>query len=681
MKIPLPRISIIQRFLASMAAALLVSASAHGTEDLAGQPPVPLISGSKALPVIIPENAPPHTKAAAHFLADTIKTIGGVRPEVIEKLPNPVPAGAVWVGYQPAMDALFPGVDFNYKHPEEIVLAAMGGHVAITGRDKWDPKFSTVPGRRTPITDKQIEYGTANAVFTFLQDRVGVRWLYPGKNGTDYPAPESLAIQPFTFKYHPQFRARIGLFNQLDRGYAKAEAPQEWAKHQRLLLNSLSFYGGHYFKDWWDKYGATRPELFALQLDGTRGTHPEDPKRKKLCEGEPLVWETWLKEMEENFVTNPHEDILYTMPNDSYFDGHCTDPRSRAWDPDPSQVKELIKVNWANGVSEEWPPLSDRYVHFANKLSDLAVEKFPDREFFVMTNAYGEVGKPAPVNAKPRDNILIVSVHNFMMRHKAMREAEKKQLADWAAITKQILWRPNIGNQGGIQTGFPDVPFQQAIEDIRFVAEKGVIGIFFDSLFEHWGTNAPYFYLLSQLAWNPYADGNVILEDYYQRCYGPAAAPMKGYWQLMEATRNNMVETIAMPRAAIMRCPQFFTEEVVAKAEALLAQAAQAAESNLKYAQRVTFTKSGWMHTKTMVEIRALMAQTEENPKKRDEIYPQVLEKWTNWQNMSREFPSYAINTSRLGNTRRIMGFHPDAPITKRALREMNSKPDGLDMD
>jgi hypothetical protein len=266
-----------------------------------------------------------------------------------------------------------------------------------------------------------------------------------------------------------------------------------------------------------------------------------------------------------------------------------------------------------------------------------------------------------------------------------MREAGKKQFADWAAITKQMIWRTNIGNQGGIQTGFPDVPFQQAMEDIRYVADKGVIGIFFDSLFEHWGTNAPYFYLLSQLAWNPYADGNAILEDYYQRCYGPAAGPMKEYWQLMEATRNNMVETIAMPRAAIMRCPQFFTEEVFAKAEALLAQAAQSAESDPKYTQRVAFTQAGWMHTKAMVEIRSLMAQTEEKPKERDEIYPQVLEKWSNWQKMSKEFPPYSINTvllnpSRPGN-RRIMGFHPDAPISNRALREMAAGPDGLDMD
>ena len=45
-------------------------------------------------------------------------------------------------------------------------------------------------------------------------------------------------------------------------------------------------------------------------------------------------------------------------------------------------------------------------------------KEFPGQDLLVATNAYGEVGKPAPLKAKPLDNVLIISVHNFMMRHK-----------------------------------------------------------------------------------------------------------------------------------------------------------------------------------------------------------------------------------------------------------------------
>jgi hypothetical protein len=674
-----------------------VRASSLQKEVFSDLAPLALLPGqAEALPIIVAEDAPPHTRSSAFYLADTIEKISGTRPEVLENLPTPLPEQAIWVGYQPAMDALFPGVDFTFNHPEEIVLAANENHLAITGRDRWDPKYPEVMGRRFPITEKQQEYGSANAVFTFLQDIVGVRWLFPGELGTDYPAAESLNITPFTLRYHPQFRGRVGLFNQLERGYIQDDERQEWSKHQRLLLDSLPIQGGHPFVDWWEKYGESQPELFALQPDGTRGTFPEDPRRRKLCEGEPAVWQTWLDEQAELFASYPHREILKVAANDSYFSGHCTDPRSRAWDPDPSETDVRVRLSWADGVSEEWPPLSDRYVHFANKLSELAEERFPDRDFWVMMNSYGEVGCPAPVNAKPRDNVIVISVHNFIMRHAAMREEPKKQFKEWAEITSQIIWRPNIGNQGGVQTGFPDVPFQQAMEDMRFVAEHGAIGIFFDTLFEHWATNAPFFYLLSQLAWDPYADGNAILADYYRHCYGPAAGPMQEYWELMEKTRQAMVETIANRRTAFLHTPAFFTEEVLAEAESLLARAENLAQgAPEKYAQRVNFTRAGLNHVKSLVAMRALMNQAEDHPGEREALHAQALEKWDEWETMVEAFPPYAINTNRLGfivSTRknepnrtnyqgntRISGYHPLSPLTRRQAAAM--KEDGLDLN
>lgn len=665
-------------------------------EVFADRAALPLIAAEgTALPILLAAGAPPHTKAAAVTLADCLERIGGVRPEIFETLPDPLPAKAIWVGYQPAMAAAFSGVDFTFHHPEEIVLAANENHVALTGRDRWDPKFSTVEGRRFPITDAQQEYGTANAVFTFLQEQVGIRWFYPGETGTDYPAAESLNITPFTLRYHPQFRDRSGIFYQLERGYIKAGPEQDWTKHQRLLLDSFIFEGGHYFKDWWEKYGATKPELFALQPDGTRGTHPEDPQKKKLCEGEPLVWQTWLDEQAKLLAAYPYHDVLYTMANDGYYDGHCTDPRSRAWDPDPSETNLRVQLNWGDNVKEEWPPLSDRYVHFANQLSELAAERFPNHGCLIMMNAYGEVGNTPPVKARPRDDILVVSVHNFFLRHQAMREEEKALFTEWSKLCKQLYWRPNIGNQGGTQTGFPDVPFQQAMEDLRFAAEHGVMGVFFDAFFEHWAPNAPFYYLLSQLAWDPYADGNEILEDYYHRCYGPAAAPMKAYWELMSRTRQTMVETVALPRVSLLRSPTFFTPEVFQQADALIAEATSAvAGADAKYAARIAFTKAGLDHTRAFVGIRALMQQSEDKPKEREALYAQVLEKSTEWETLARTFPPHAFNTKRLGfnpnltdaerreqsaDNRRIMGFHPSAPVSKRALREMATE--GLDRE
>lgn len=648
-----------------------------------------------ALPIVLAQDAAPHTRAAAAELAVYLERIGGARPEIIEGQPLPLPKHAIWVGYQPVLDGLFPGKDFTLKHPEEVFLIGNENHIAITGRDQWDPKHPTFPGRRFPIQNKQGEYGNANAVFTFLQEIVGVRWLYPGELGTDCPGAESLRIAPFEKRHHPQFRSRSGLFNQLEMGYIKDRADQDWARHQRVLLHSLDMLGGHYFKDWWDKYGKTRPELFALQPDGTRGTFPEARHRVKLCEGEPAVWDVWLKEQEALLAEYPHRTVLAAMPNDGYFDGHCTDPRSRAWDPDPATTDVRIKLNWANGVTQEWPPLSDRYVTFANTLADMVKKRFPGRELYIATNAYGDVGRPKPVRAVPRDNVLIIGVNNFHGRDKAFREQHKADFLNWAGISKTMIWRPNLGNQGGRMWGLPDVPFQELMDDFRFVAEHGVVGVFFDTLFEHWATMAPYYYLIGQLAWDPGADGHAILNDYFQRCYGPAAAPMKKYWLLMEKTRGELVHKGASVNSAFF-VPDYYTADFFAKADALIAQAhSLAGPADGKHARRVEFTRCGLDYSRAIVSIRAQMRKLEAAKKDDRKAFSEaILRQWDELEKSVRAFPEFAINFKRMGgapesdklrakgeknsSNKRIMGLHPSVPVKPSVLREIGEG--GLDL-
>lgn len=644
--------------------AILLSCAAH-------LPAADLVLMSKdtaPLPIILAKDAAPHTRAAAKDLAEHLEVIGGKRPEIIEGAPEPLPQQAIWVGYQPALDGLFPGTDFTFKHPEEILLAANENHVAITGRDRWEPKHLEFHDGRNTIKGKQLEYGTANAVFTFLQERIGVRWLYPGKLGTDYPGAESLRIAPFTYRYHPQFRARAGVFAQLNRG-KKEDDGQIWVKHQRLLLDSLYLEGGHPLKDWWEKYHQTKPELFALQPDGTRGTFPSDPESKKLCEGEPALWQTWLEEMQQRFTDYPHWQTLPTVANDGYFSGHCTDPRSRAWDPDPSESKVLIEMMWADGHREKWPPLSDRYANFANKLSELAEARFPDRDYFVVMNAYGEVGNPAPMKTTLRDDVLVMAVHNFHMRHPAEREPKMQQFDEWAKRAKQIVWRPNLGNQAGLAWGFPDVPLQQTMQDFRFVADRGTIGLFFDMYFENWANLSPYYYLVGQLAWNPQADGNAILEDFYQRSYGPAAPAMKRYWTLLEKTRQHFVDSIES-RFRVTRIHEHYTDEVLAQAESMLVEAEKLVADDAKHAARVHFTRCGFIYARALVTQRSLMARWEAGKSKDKDLEQRLRTQWAELRQTVSTFPEWAVFFKRMDSAERAAGLHPDAPISKKMLRD-----------
>jgi len=170
-------------------------------------------AGIKPAPLILFPDAPPFTRKAAIDLADYIEKTCGTRPEWIDGPPRPFPDRAIWVGYQPALDSLFPKIDFDFQHPEEIVIAASEKHLVIAGRDRWDPNhlIAQINGKR--IEGIQQEYGTVNAIYTFLHDLLGVRWLWPGDLGEDIVPQESIRFATFTYRYHPSLRFRAGLFS------------------------------------------------------------------------------------------------------------------------------------------------------------------------------------------------------------------------------------------------------------------------------------------------------------------------------------------------------------------------------------------------------------------------------------------------------------------------------------
>ncbi len=92
--------------------------------------------GVSRAPIVIFKDAPPYTRQAADELAGYIEKTSGARPEVIEGQPEPIPESAIWVGYQPVLKKLFPEVDFEFRHPEEILIAANEKHLVIAGRDR-----------------------------------------------------------------------------------------------------------------------------------------------------------------------------------------------------------------------------------------------------------------------------------------------------------------------------------------------------------------------------------------------------------------------------------------------------------------------------------------------------------------------------------------------------------------
>jgi len=619
--------------------------------------------GMSRAPIVVFADAPPMTRRAADELAQYIEKISGARPAVLEGEPRPLPERAIWVGFQPKLKELFPNVDFKFQHPEEIVLAANENHLVIAGRDRWDPKHLEVEGVDERIVGKQQEYGTVNAVYTFLQDQLGVRWLWPGELGEDIIPRDTISLAPLLVRYHPQIRARGGAFNFSmlgNRGYGKSHA---WTRLQRLQLDSLELSGGHAFGRWWDRFHETQPDLFALQPDGTRSGH-QSPGNAKLCESNPAVWQRWLADVQEQLQRDPTRTVFNGSPNDGWSSGHCVCENCRAWDH-PDGEPRLF--HWHHH-RELRPALSDRHVTFANQLGRLLKEHYPGQDYYVAMLSYGH-SRPVPIAARPADNVIMVSVANFFGRTDLVDRGStrgtthREQFEAWGKLAPRLMWRPNTGSPAGWQQGLPDLSIAQTVRDLKLVADHHCIGIFIDSVWEHWATQGPQYYVMAQLLWDSSRDGQAVLDDYYARAFGPAADHVRAYFELIEPARMAYVQEQGY-EAGVFQLPRLYTDDLLARAGSHLRQAAATVPDGTSvYRRRVEFVQAGLAFTSLTIENIRLMHGYWSEP---DAAVAQRVR--DNWQRMERICEAHpgAINWGPVRpTTPRMLGLHPDHPNPK----------------
>lgn len=628
----------------------------------AGQEKFVLVEEGQSLaPIVFFEEAPPKTRRAAVELADYIEKTSGARPELIEGQPEPLPERAIWVGYQPVLETLFPDLDFDFQEPEEILIAANAHHLVIAGRDVWNPDHLEIPVRWDGVIEgRQLEYGTVNAVYTFLQDYLGVRWLWPGELGEDVLTLDTIAFAPFVHRYHPQlrFRNEVFYFSSLYRGRGSLTESGRWNRLQRLQLDSLYFQaGGHAFSNWWERFHETHPEYFALQPDGTRSGWPR-PGSAKLCKSNPAVPEQWLADVEEQLKHDPNRTVFNAAGNDGTMAGHCVCPNCVEWDHPEGENRRFV---W-DGISQEYLALSDRHVRFANRCARLLKERFPDRDYYVMMHGYGHT-RPAPLQAVPDENVIITHVSNSFTRPEAIDRGSpnetpaRDQFREWSAVAPNIIWRPNVDDATGLWRGLPDVDFEQIADDYRFVTGLGAIGTF-SALPQHWATQGPMYYLIAQLAWDPDQDADDVLEDYFQRGFGPAADELAAYWALMQKARRNFLAAEAERYSNIL---EVYDSALLAEAYGHLDAAAEAVHhADPVHAERVAFVRAGLDYLRLVTEIHHLMQRVEAGGADMEEAANRVRAKWVKIEELHESHPHALTWNWIRPDGERMRRLHPD---------------------
>ncbi|MHC4874271.1 MAG: DUF4838 domain-containing protein [Planctomycetota bacterium] len=585
-------------------------------------------NGKSALPVIVPQQSPPRTIEAANELISYIEKISGVKPELIKGAPSPLPQQAVWVGCQPVVKRIFSDTDFKFKHPEEILITSSENHLVIAGRDLWDKDYLHIKSTTKyseDLVDYQGEYGTANAVYTFIQDFLGVRWLWPGKSGEDIIKKKTVSFAPFTYRYHPKVRNRDDFFRRSTIDDKRGDS-HDWSRRQRLLLDSLYMTRGHGFSSYWERFGKSKNELFALQPNGRRDGFPRS-RTAKLCQSNPAVWEQWIKDVKAKSAKNPFQFLFNGQPNDGSDSGICICKECRMKDKAAWERPERHRFMW-QGTSQEYVPMTERYITFANNLARQLKKNFPDKSFYVGMHPYGPA-RILPPKARLDKNIMLVSISNVPLVHgREKRKNYIKEFKEWADFfpDNPLLWRPNIGYLGRV--GIPAIELKRSAASFKLLSEYNITGIYIDTVWEQWLNQGPHFYLWSKMLWNPDQDPEDVMNDYYRRGFGPAAGEIKLYWTLLEKAYNNYINTCNdgwneqiddLKKSEVVN--KIYTKKLFAKLDQILKKAEKKITGQEKYQRRIEFVKDGLLLTEKILDFLNLAKPVREGDKEAKKVF------------------------------------------------------------
>ena len=382
--------------------------------------------------------------------------------------------------------------------------------------------------------------GTQFAVYGFLEDELGIRWIEPGDQGIAYKKQPVLTLATGEFTWipklglrkirqgvklnqPPQLKAHVAEFKDFlgtrEDHNKYVEEVVMWQKRMRMG-GHISIPYGHAFTTWWKQYGKTHPEYFALNGSGRRepdninsdkSIYTEDNPRGfqniKLCTSNPKVAEQII----QNWLSTPNrKDGINVCENDSPPANFCTCPACR----------ELDVINKGEKFGDH---LTDRYVYLANMVARKAREHNPNA--FAVMYAYNETEQP-PRKLKLESNVVVVLVPTTAEIPKL-----KELFRGWhEAGARKMVLRPNLHTYY-FTTTLP-MGFEKQMFDVFQTAfEQGfVVGTDYDSLTHHWPVTGLADYTLAKAFSDPSKPFEYWEEQYYS-AYGTAAGDVKRYFR------------------------------------------------------------------------------------------------------------------------------------------------------
>ncbi len=462
----------------------------------AGKTPLLLAKNGKALlPIVLSAKASDATKAVAKELAESLKRISGASFEIqtgdgsyglvlgnIQEFPVPALAKAL---------EIFHGFDGK----EAYAIRTRPGRLLLLG-----------------ATDS----GVSHAAYRLLAE-LGCRWFFPNKNWEIVPQTSELKFAR-DITDRPTFLDRRiwyawGIFNDAGHPESTPERPRsaggdysDWARRNSMGGSFVSN-TGHAYEAIAHENAAEfqkHPEYLALVGGKRQGPQFElsNPGLRKLV----VDWAI------DYFKKNPNADMVSVDPADG---------------GGVSESEESKKLGTA----------SDLAFGLANEVAVALQKAYPGQNKMVGLYAYNWHSDPPPFALEPNVYIqLTMAFNGGLLTLDELFEEWPKKAKNLGFYDYYSTWRWDFDRWPGGRVGRKDYPISMIR---RFQAANARSGAYATSISaessNNWGVNGRGYYLANKLMWNPDLDADTVLQDFYDKAFGPAAPAMKKFYDYQDS--------------------------------------------------------------------------------------------------------------------------------------------------
>lgn len=460
---------------------LMISSMGSAYADGAGGPRM-VEDGRGRVTVVLPATAGDQTKLAA---ADLTRCLGRALGVEVPTVPDRADAKT------PLTIDLITGSDTSLGtdslHRDGCVMTTSGDHLLIAGA---------------------TDYGTANGVYTFLMDHVGVRWFAPGDLWEVVPPNPELALPQADVRRNPDFSFRI---------FSGVMGPEgtKWQRRNRLDVSreSLPYFGfGHNLNNIIvaSKHGKDHPEYFPM-IGGKRYVPAKDDDQNwQPCFTNPDVIRIAAEAADAYFKKVRTATTFSLCINDGM--NFCECPDCQALDQ---------PMRKANGG---WNTYSDSYFHFVSEVAKL-VQKTNPGKYLGCYAYWGVEPMPRKIEKLP-DNVVIALTQDTSQHFDpAYKQADRDLWIAWSKVATHLSKYDYYGLGWLTPRYFPRL----AGEDIRFIHANSAVG-FYCEVYPNWSVTAPQLYMATRLLWDADQDWPKLLDEYYTSLFGPAAGEMRKFY-------------------------------------------------------------------------------------------------------------------------------------------------------